>query len=142
VLIVDTHVHVVAPEGDAEYPRAEIAARTEWVVGYALDGETLQSRLTGAGVEKAVLVQALSAHAFDNSYTADCARRFPNRFTSVGALDLAAENAVATLNHWAKDSGIRGVRLRPSSDQPLDDTQTLSVWQVCTELNLPSWWWG
>jgi hypothetical protein len=34
-----------------------------------------------------VLVQAYSAYKYDNSYAADCAARYPDRFTSVCILD-------------------------------------------------------
>src|SRR5438105_209470 len=99
MLLVDTHVHVIAPEDDLDHPRAEIAARTEWVISNAIDTEGLLSRMEKVDVEKAVLVQAISGHAFDNSYTADSALRFPEKFTSVGALDHTAPDAVATLQH-------------------------------------------
>src|SRR5438552_2437670 len=119
--VVDTHVHVVAPAGSARYPRTEGAATTEWVAGHAVEVDALIPDLDKAGVEKAVLVQALSAHGFDNSYTVDSARAHPGRFTSVGALDYAAEGAVATLNYWVADRGVRGIRLRPVPGLALDD---------------------
>ena len=137
MLLVDTHVHVIAREGDANYPRAESAARTPWVVSNAVDLEALLPRLRRAEVDKAVLVQAISGHAFDNSYTADCARSLPDRFTSVGALDYAATGAVTTLRNWVEKNGIRGARLRPETDQTLDDPRTLPVWQACEELGIP-----
>ena len=47
-----------------------------------------------AGVDKAILVQASSAYAFDNSYVADAVAAHPERFTGVFSVDVVAPDAV------------------------------------------------
>jgi predicted TIM-barrel fold metal-dependent hydrolase len=49
-----------------------------------------------AGVDKAVLVQASSAYAFDNSYVADAVAAYPERTTGVFSIDVIAPDAVAS----------------------------------------------
>ena len=137
MLVVDTHVHVIASKANLNYPRAETAAQIDWVTGHAVELDALIPRLSSAGVEKAVLVQPVSCYAFDNSYAADSALRFPERFTSVGAFDYGADGAAEALTYWVRERGIRGARLRPTSNQRLDDARTLPVWQTCKDLGIP-----
>lgn len=42
-----------------------------------MSAETLLSLNAEAGMDKTELVQAWSAYEYDNSYTADCAARYP-----------------------------------------------------------------
>jgi L-fuconolactonase len=52
-----------------------------------MTAETLLSLNARAGIDKTVLVQPYSAYKYDNSYAADCAAKYPDRFTSVCILD-------------------------------------------------------
>ena len=47
-----------------------------------------------AGIGKSILVQASSAYAFDNSYTADFAAAHPDHFIGVFSIDVVAPDAV------------------------------------------------
>jgi L-fuconolactonase len=73
-MIVDTHLHAVSAD-QGNYPR-QVTPGTpgEWVRN--MSAEMLLS-LNEAGIDKTVLVQAYSAYQYDNSYTADCAVRYP-----------------------------------------------------------------
>jgi L-fuconolactonase len=132
VLIVDTHVHAII-KNDARYPYVETLP---WVKTHAVDFEQLLERFDRAGVHKAVLVQALHGHAFDNSYTADCAARFPGRFVPMGMLNPVLPDAVETLDYWVQKRGIRGCRINPRGWLP-NDPRTEAVWKRVAELGIP-----
>ena len=71
-----------------------------------------------AGVDKAILVQASSAYAFDNSYVADSVAAHPERFTGVFSVDVVAPDAVQKMKHWMA-KGLTGMRIFTSgSTQP------------------------
>lgn len=130
--IVDTHVHVII-KTDPRYPYVETLP---WVKTHAIDFEQLLPRLDRAGVQKAVLVQALHGHYFDNSYTADCAARMPERFVPMGMLDAIQPDAVEKLDYWVKERGIRGCRIHPGNWLP-NDKRTEPVWKRVAELGIP-----
>ena len=84
-MIVDTHVHVVSDD-QQKYPRnVTPGAPSEWVQD--MNAEKLLSLNAQAGIDKTVLVQAYTAYKYDNSFAADCAAKYPDRFTSVCILD-------------------------------------------------------
>ncbi len=63
-----------------------------------------------AKLDKAVLVQAASAYAFDNSYVADAVAAHPERFTGVFSVDVVAPDAAATMKRWMA-KGLTGLRI-------------------------------
>ena len=84
-MIVDTHVHAVSAD-QRRYPRQVTpGASGEWVQN--MSAEMLLSLNAEAGIDKTVLVQAYSAYQYDNSYTADCAARYPGHFAGVSIPD-------------------------------------------------------
>src|SRR4051794_20859613 len=88
--IIDTHCHVVAAD-HARYPLAPVEGRiSEWAQERPVTAEQLLAAMDAAGVDGAVLVQASTAHGFDNRYTADSAAAHPARFAWVGTLDALA----------------------------------------------------
>ena len=97
-MIVDTHVHAVS-EDQRKYPR-RVSPGTpgEWVRD--MSAEMLLSLNAEAGIDKTVLVQAYSAYRYDNSYTADCAASYPDRFASVSILDPLQADTPDSLSYW------------------------------------------
>ena len=89
-----------------------------------------------SGVDRVVLVQGMSAYGTDNRYTADSARRFPARCTSVGYLDLAAADPAGELRRLVTVEGMRGLRWVSLFDgQPLDEPA--GVWETAVALGIP-----
>lgn len=131
MLIVDTHTHVII-KTNPRYPYVETLP---WVKTHAIDFEQLLQRQDEAGVQKAVLVQALHGHAYDNRYTLDCAARFPGRFVPMGMLDPIQPDAVQKLDDW-HSKGMRGCRINPQGWLP-NDPRTVPVWQRVQELGIP-----
>lgn len=83
------------------------------------------------GVEQAVLVQMIGQP--DNRYQLECVRRYPDRFVSVGLVDVDAPDALAQVCRLA-DRGATGLRLRPSWRSPGEDP--LAIWREAERLRL------
>jgi len=132
MLIVDTHTHVII-KTDPRYPYVETLP---WVKTHAIDFDQLLERQDAAGVQKGVLVQALHGHAYDNSYTVDCAAQFPGRFAPMGMIDAIQPDAVKKLDYWVQERGLRGCRINPGQWLP-NDPRTAPVWQRVQELGIP-----
>jgi predicted TIM-barrel fold metal-dependent hydrolase len=102
--------------------------------------ETLLSLNAQAGINKTVLVQPYSAYKYDNSYTADCAAKYPDRFTSVCILDPTQSDTPDRLTYWVKQRGMRGIRLFTTTETEgtwLDDSRTFPVWERAASLSIP-----
>src|SRR5437867_13373022 len=109
-MIIDTHVHIVAPD-QSRYPRKLARDNSAWVID--MSGERMLQLMTQAGIDRAVLVQAHSAYEYDNSYVADVAASYPERFISVCIIDPTRRDAAEQLTYWVKERGVRGIRLFP-----------------------------
>jgi L-fuconolactonase len=146
-MIVDTHVHVISDD-QQRYPRqitrsAGLSAflrehRRNWVQD--ITAEALLALNAQAGIDKTVLVQAYSAYKYDNSYTADCAAKYPERFTSVCILDPTQSDTPEQLTYWVKQRGVRGIRRFTTTETEgswLDDPHTFPVWERAASLGIP-----
>jgi predicted TIM-barrel fold metal-dependent hydrolase len=109
-MIIDTHCHVIATD-TKKYPLAPLFGKqSSWSAEHPLDYPDMVKADIEAGVDKAVLVQASSAYAFDNSYTADAIAAHPERFTGVFSIDVVAPDAIAKMKHWMA-KGFTGMRI-------------------------------
>ena len=94
-----------------------------------------------AGVDKAVLVQASSAYAFDNSYVADSVAAHPERFTGVFSVDVVAPDAVEKMKHWM-GKGLTGMRIFTSGSTHAEqetffaDAAAFPAWQYASDQGL------
>lgn len=134
---IDTHVHIVAPD-QQRYPRKLAPNASDWVID--MPGEAMLDLMREAGIERAMLVQAYSAYEFDNSYVADVALQYPERFVSVCIVDPTRPNAAEELTYWVKERGVRGLRLFPAAEREprwLDDPLTFSLWERAEVLDIP-----
>jgi L-fuconolactonase len=94
--------------------------------------DVLLAQMDRAGVAQAVLVQLLGC--YDNRYLLDCAKRYPQRFAVVVAVDVAGSDAAQQLAR-ARDAGAAGVRLRPTARSP--GTDPLALWRSAEALGMP-----
>jgi predicted TIM-barrel fold metal-dependent hydrolase len=107
---VDTQVHVVSADRDRyplDPPPMDVPA---WYERAALSADDLLVAMTGAGVDRAVLVQGFSAYRYDNRYTADAALAHPDRFASTCIVDVE-DDPVGATRHWVTERGARAIRL-------------------------------
>ncbi len=111
VLVVDTHAHVISddhrryPLQVADYPGVK------WVHEAPVTAEELRTEMAGAGVDRAILVQAQGAYGTDNSYVVDARAAHPDVFGAVAIvgdpaeLDLLATAGVGGVRFFAIDGG-------------------------------------
>jgi len=141
-MIIDTHVHVVAPD-QQRYPFApaggfRMRGLGSWQTQYSVSAEQMIATIAGAGVDRAVIVQPFSAYGFDNSYHADSAAAHPDHFGSVCTVDPVAADGAERLSYWVRERGMQGLRLTTSREgSRLDDPRSFPVWERAGELGIP-----
>ena len=131
---VDTHTHVVAPDA-SRYPLDAIDPTGGWYREVPVTVDELLALLDEAQVDRAVLVQAVSAYRHDNRYVVDSARRYGDRCASVVCLDPAAPGALAELRTLVTDKGAGGLRWWALADEPLDAPR--AAWDELARLRVP-----
>ena len=146
-MIIDTHSHIIAPD-KVKYPLQPYGLDqgtgtdrrpASWFEDVPASAEQLLHEMDVAGVDGALLVQAMGAYSYDNAYVADSAVAYPDRFSSVVIVDMEASGPADTLRYWA-ERGARGVRLfaitKPMASW-LDEPRSFPVWEAAAELAMP-----
>lgn len=106
--LVDTHVHVVSADRN-HYPLSPSGLTEPWYDDHPIAADDLMVAMPLAGVERAVLVQAVSAYSYDNRYVLDARAAASATFVSVGAVDLLRRDPRRGLAELRAEGGI-GVR--------------------------------
>ncbi len=134
-MIVDSHVHVVAPD-HARYPLTPRPLSGQWYLEAPCSAERFLVEMDAAGVDRAVLVQAVGAYSFDNAYAADSARARPDRFVSAACIDPQGPDPKAELDRWIRARGMQGVRIFAVSRTTswLGDPATFPIWEHALSL--------
>lgn len=130
--VIDAHLHVVA--AGSVRPDSQLAPSGPWWdrVDSSVDG--VLSRVRAAGVDRAVVVQAVAAHGYDCSYLLSAAG--PG-IALVGAVDPLGSDPIAALDTLA-ERGVAGLRLfsiRPAKPW-LDGSVGRALVARCVELGL------
>ena len=140
-MLIDTHTHVIATD-TKRYPLAPLFGRqSAWSAEHPLDYPDMIKAIDAAGVDKAILVQASSAYAFDNTYVSEAVATHPDRFTGVFSVDIVAPDAVAKMKHWMA-KGLTGMRIfTAGSTQPEQQTffaepASFPAWQFAADNGL------
>jgi len=135
-MMIESHCHIMADD-QLKYPRDLGPNPAAWVRD--LTGEEFLKLMDGAGVDRAILVQAFGAYRYDNSYVADMAARHPDRFAAVGIVDVLKPDAAAKLSYWVKDRGVKGLRVVTWTEPEtmLDDPRINPVWRRASDLRVP-----
>jgi predicted TIM-barrel fold metal-dependent hydrolase len=141
-MIIDTHTHVIATDTE-KYPLAPLFGKqSTWSDAHPLDYPDLVKANIEAKVDKAVLVQASTAYAFDNSYTADAIAAHPERYIGVFSIDVVAPDAVAKMKHWMA-RGFTGMRIFTSGsthaaqETSFAEEAAFPAWQYASDQGLP-----
>jgi L-fuconolactonase len=127
-VIVDTHVHVVAADR-ARYPLRPAAVDLDWFREAPVTVEDFLELMSTAGVDRAVLVQPMSAYGFDNRYVIDSARMHSEWLTSVVIIDTV-DHPARRLRAMARE-GVSGVRLFAIGNPTLDRLDDSNAFGVC-----------
>ena len=131
--VVDTHVHVVAPD-ESRYPLNPSGVTAPWYRDDPCSVERLLGLLDDHDVAAAVLVQAISAYRFENRYALDAAAAHPGRTTPVACVDLAGPDPAGEATRVVA-TGARGLRWVAIHDGGL--TEPAAVWAVADAARLP-----
>jgi L-fuconolactonase len=135
-VIVESHCHIISPD-QQKYPRDLGPNPGSWVRDLSV--QEFVALNDAAGVERAILVQAFGAYRYDNSYVADAAASYPDRFVGVCIVDALRPDAPQMLEFWVKERGIKGLRV-VTWTQPeltLDDPGLDPLWRRASELRIP-----
>lgn len=132
--IIDTHMHVWASD-KKKYPYPKDFKGPP----HPATVEMLNEDMDQYGCTHSVLVQVIY-HKWDNTYVADCAKRFPKRFKAHGLIDPEGPNVAEKLRYWMKDyGGIHGMRFSAiyyqGKDQWINAKETHKVWRTAEELD-------
>jgi L-fuconolactonase len=137
-VIVDSHTHVVCPDGD-RYPLAHrLDVGRSWWTDSDDSPRALVAAMDTAGVDRAVVVQAVGPYGYDCRCAVDAVEAFPERLALVGAVDMAGVDPAAALGELAGVAPLRGVRVFGVDGAPptwLTDGRAAALWAVATELN-------
>jgi L-fuconolactonase len=108
--IIDPHVHVW--KNDPAFPWAP---ETVHPPSHDATPEMLLELMAASGVEKTVLVQVIH-YRWDNRYTAEALKRYPDKFMGVCRVNPEDPAAPDHLSYWTEQHGFHGVRLSPAAD--------------------------
>jgi L-fuconolactonase len=145
-MIVDTHVHVLGADR-VKYPRqlhTVIPPHFAWTRD-DFTAEDLLGEMDSSGLHKALLVQAQNAYKSDNSYVADMAAQYPDRFKAVAVVDAREPDAADQLERWVKEHGVVGGRLMfQTAEFQANDPRVTPVMERARKLGIPMciyvWW--
>jgi predicted TIM-barrel fold metal-dependent hydrolase len=141
--VFDIHPHVISADHE-RYPFDGVHNKQEaFIKERPVTTEGLLAQMDAAGVEHAALVQMSLAYGYDNSYVADSAAAYPERFASVCSVDVRAPDAPGRLRYWIRERGMDGLRVFASfgtmaqDSDWLADPVTAPAWEAALELGIP-----
>jgi len=135
-IIVDSQVHLWLPQApDRPWP-ADGPARAH--LPYPFTYDKLLPMMDEAGVDRVVIVPP-SWEGERNDYGMEAARKFPDRFRSMGRILLNSPLAPALLPKWLEQPGIVGVRLTFNGAQTswLTDGTADWFWPAAAKSGIP-----
>ena len=137
--VIDTHMHVWASDLQ-KYPFSHPYVKDFKDAPHEGTVEMLMEDMDRHGCTHAVLVQVIY-HGWDNTYVADCVRRYPDRLKAHGLIDPADPQVADKLDFWIREHGLHGMRFSPiyyqngqhGGDAWLDAEETHQVWRVAEQ---------
>lgn len=140
--IHDIHPHIISDD-DKLFPRSPIGGKqSDWSKEHHVTAERMVEAMDEAGIASSAMVQAATCYGYNNSYVADAVRRYPDRLTGVGTIDVLAPDAVAVFQGWM-ERGITGLRLYTGGSKLefdfswLDDPRSFPIWEFAAEAGVP-----
>ena len=133
---VDAHVHVFDRLSGA-FPREVSSLAPD---SRAAPVEHLLREMDAAGVERAVLIQMGGFQIAHHRYVVQAVRRWPDRLTAVGLVDVHDADSPARLSELYEATGIAGIRLLGTLGDPgaarAEDLAAYDLFQRADELGL------
>jgi len=132
---IDVHVHVFDRLSE-EFPRQTSGLAPAEREATA---ETLLEKMDASGIDRAVLIDMGGAALEYHQYVTHCVRRWPDRFTATGLVDMNDEDPPDRLRELVEATGIEGIRLGGLGEPGVERAEELKVYglfQVADELGL------
>lgn len=138
--IIDTHMHVWAND-PRRYPFPHPYIQAFKGPPHEATVEMLVKDMDEHGCTHSVLVQVIY-HGWDNTYIADCAKRYPERLKAHGLIDPTDAKVADKLEFWMKEHGLCGMRFSPiyyqdgehGGDGWINADVTHRLWRKAAEL--------
>jgi len=109
--MIDTHAHLISDDLEKYRPQPLSGTLRAGDLDDPMTAERLLREMDRHKVERALLVQRAHVYGYDNSYVADMAARYPDRFRAVAVIDALGPDAGKTADHWIGERGVAGIRL-------------------------------
>ena len=138
---IDSHVHVWTM-GAPPWPHNDDMSSTR--PDYPGLVEDLIRFMDLNRIDRTVLIQCMY-HGYDNSYMADCLKRYPDRVHGVALLDPKKPDTPTELERLHSEHGVQGMRLYPIADKDaswLSDEGQNALWATAERLKVPFTWFG
>ena len=141
--IIDSHMHVWANDSTRyPFPHPYNKDFKYEDVPHEATLEMLIDDMDRHGCSHAVLVQVIY-HGWDNTYVADCLKKYPDRLRAHGLIDPMDPKVADRLEFWMKEHGLHGMRFSPiyyqngnhGGDHWLDADETHRLWQRAKKLD-------
>lgn len=131
VSVTDAHVHVVASDTD-RFPLRPGDFGRDWWTGRPVDAAQVGRDLEFAGVERAVMVQAVGPYGNDNRYAQEVVAASAGRYALVVAIDTDGDDPAAELARLVDEGPVAGVRIAAfAGDAPwLTDGRGAAIWDA------------
>ena len=135
-MIVDSHTHVASLDTD-RYPTSPTGVGSNWWSEGPNGADELLSAMAVAGVDRAVVVQAVGVYGYDCRYAIDAVTAHPEQLALVGAINMEGDDPPRDLAILAANAPLGGVRLfgvGGTSPGWLADGRADEVWAAAAEL--------
>jgi len=134
ISVTDAHVHVVSSDTD-RFPLRPGNFGRDWWTGRPVDAAQVTGDLDAAGVERAVIVQAVGPYGNDNRYAREAVEASDGRFALVVAIDTDADDPAAELTALVAAGGVAGVRAAAFAGAApwLTDGRGAAIWDAAAD---------
>ncbi len=132
---VDVHVHVFAKFSDTIHREVTRLAPAD-KEGTA---EQLLRDMDAAGIDRTVLVEMNGTRIEYHAYVTHCVKKWPDRFTATGLVDVNDPDPPARLRALVEATGIEGIRLGDLGDPEaaqVEDLKSYPLFQCADELGI------
>lgn len=140
-VVVDAHTHVACDDRDA-FPDRPTGVGSEWWTDGRGTVDRLLGEMSGAGVARAVVVQAIGLYGYDCRCAAHAVAGHDDRLALVVSVDMDGPDPARALRDLAEDLapvspvGVRCFGVGRTEPTWLDDDRIHEVWSTAGELGL------
>lgn len=133
-LLIDTHLEVWTFDPKFPFNHPEKGKDVDAKIEAPIENQVEQMR--DFGIRYAVLINP-RYFGWDNSYIADCLRRYPKLFVAHGLLQPEDPKIVDRLRYWVQERGFQGMRFSPIYHRQstwLNSKEHYTLWREAEKL--------